>query len=115
MNLINIATHYIDMYDNLSSSSELSPELPPSSTFRSAFLSANLETAAGDNVAPAALARIVSKADFEHVVIVGQFNLEFIIVRKRDDTSQGDRMDDLFIVNMHRTKNGISRRCRRRR
>ena len=101
VNLVSIASHYIDMYNKLSSSSKLSPALPPSSTFRSAFSSANLETAADDNVASAALSRIISKVDFEHMVIVGQFNLGFIIVRKRDDTSEDSGMDDLFIVDQH--------------
>ncbi|KAH0835450.1 hypothetical protein J3R83DRAFT_9084 [Lanmaoa asiatica] len=81
------------------------PPVPtPSSTLRSAVSSANLETAAEDTVASAALSRIISKADFEHMVIVGQFNLGFIIVRKRSDATQGGgggTMDDLFIVDQH--------------
>ena len=106
VNLINIGTHYLDMYNHLSSSSESSsiPPVPPSSTLCSAVSSANLETAAEDSVASAALSRIISKADFEHMVVVGQFNLGFIIVRKRNDTSQdggGGTMDDLFIVDQH--------------
>ncbi|KAJ7641827.1 MutL C terminal dimerization domain-containing protein [Roridomyces roridus] len=44
-----------------------------------------------------ALARTISKADFGGMDIVGQFNLGFIIVRRRDD----DSMDDLFIVDQH--------------
>ena len=101
VNLVTIATHYIDMYNNLSSSSELSAALPPSSTFRLAFSSANLETAADDNVASMALSWIISKVNFEHMVIVGQFGLSFIIVRKRDGASQDNRMDDLSIVDQH--------------
>ncbi|KAF8435426.1 MutL C terminal dimerization domain-containing protein [Boletus edulis BED1] len=107
MNLISIGSYYLDIYNYLSSSSESSPSPPvptPSSTLRSAVSSANLETAAEDTVASAALSRIISKADFEHMVIVGQFNLGFIIVRKRKDLTQGGgggAMDDLFIVDQH--------------
>lgn len=107
VNLISIGTHYLDMYNHLSAisqSTSTSPVPPPSSTFRSAASSANLETAAENTVASAALSRIISKADFEHMVVVGQFNLGFIIVRNRSDTPQGGEggtMDDLFIVDQH--------------
>ncbi|KAG9312414.1 hypothetical protein JVU11DRAFT_6795 [Chiua virens] len=69
-----------------------------------AVSSANLETAADDTVASAALSRIISKTDFEHMVIVGQFNRGFIITRKRSDVAPGvggGSMDDLFIVDQH--------------
>lgn len=107
VNLVSIGSYYLDVYNHLSSSSEPSstPLVPtPSSSLRSAVSSANLETAAEDTVASAALSRIISKADFEHMVVVGQFNLGFIIVRKRSDTTSGGgggRMDDLFIVDQH--------------
>lgn len=105
VNLVGIASHYLDMYNHLSSSSEplSTPPIPtPSSTFRSAVSSSNLETAAENTIASAALSRIISKADFEHMVIAGQFNLGFIIVRKRSDVMQGGgAMDDLFIVDQH--------------
>ena len=107
VNLINLGTHYLDMYNHFASSSESSPTPnlpPPSSTLRSAVSSANLESAVEDTVASAALSRIISKVDFEHMVVVGQFNLGFIIVRKRDGTPQsggGTAMDDLFIVDQH--------------
>ena len=97
VNLVNIGSYYLDMYNHLSSSPPTPPVPTPSSTLRSAVSSANLDTAAEDTVASAALSRIISKADFEHMVVVGQFNLGFIIVRKRRDVT----MDDLFIVDQH--------------
>ena len=99
VNLVSIGSYYLDMYNRLSSSSESAsaPPVPaPSSSLRSAVSSANLETAAENTVASAALSRIISKADFEHMVVVGQFNLGFIIARKR-----GGATDDLFIVDQH--------------
>lgn len=109
VNLVGIGAYYLDMYNHLSASSEFpsSPPVPtPSSTFRSAVSSANLETAAEDTVASAALSRIISKTDFEHMVVVGQFNLGFIIVRKQNGAMQGGGVgggttDDLFIVDQH--------------
>ena len=44
------------------------------------------------------LSRNVQKADFEHMEIIGQFNLGFIIVRRLDDKNSAD---DLFIVDQH--------------
>lgn len=52
--------------------------------------------------ADTALARVISKSDFATMDIVGQFNLGFIITRRRtehDDPRQ--QMDDLFIVDQH--------------
>jgi DNA mismatch repair protein PMS2 len=58
-----------------------------------------------------ALARIIDKADFADMEILGQFNLGFIVARRRktivpsgaDSQSQGVEgvMDDLFIVDQH--------------
>jgi DNA mismatch repair protein PMS2 len=53
-----------------------------------------------------ALARVIDKADFVNMDIIGQFNLGFIIVRRQkaaacDDGGEGDQMDDLFIVDQH--------------
>lgn len=99
VNLVSIGSHYLDMYNHLSSSSESIPPTPTrNSSLRSAISSANLDAAADDSVASAALSRIISKADFEHMVVVGQFNLGFIIVRKQ---GEGGTMDDLFIVDQH--------------
>jgi len=44
------------------------------------------------------LSRNVQKTDFDHMEIIGQFNLGFIIVRRRD---QMNSADDLFIVDQH--------------
>ncbi|KAG8215650.1 hypothetical protein J3R82DRAFT_7521 [Butyriboletus roseoflavus] len=105
VNIVSIGSHYLDIYNHLLSSSEplSTPPVPtPSSIFRSAVSASNLETAAEDTIASAALSRIISKADFEHMAVVGQFNLGFIIVRKRSDGMQGGGvMDDLFIVDQH--------------
>ncbi|MBW0463043.1 hypothetical protein O181_002758 [Austropuccinia psidii MF-1] len=48
--------------------------------------------------AEAVLSRKVQKCDFERMQVVGQFNLGFIIVRRRD---QENFEDDLFIVDQH--------------
>ncbi|KAK0233751.1 hypothetical protein IW262DRAFT_1332352 [Armillaria fumosa] len=45
-----------------------------------------------------ALSRIISKSDFSEMDIVGQFNLGFIVTRRRKGE---DGMDDLFIVDQH--------------
>ncbi|KAF8839227.1 DNA mismatch repair protein MutL [Paxillus ammoniavirescens] len=101
VDLVSVGSQYLDLYTHLTSKSQSSPPpVPtstPSATLRSAVSSANLETAAADNVASAALSRIISKADFEHMQILGQFNLGFIIW-----------------INMRRMKSGTLRRCRRR-
>ncbi|KAK0455931.1 hypothetical protein EV421DRAFT_1749514 [Armillaria borealis] len=46
----------------------------------------------------AALSRVISKSDFSEMDIVGQFNLGFIVTRRRRGD---DGMDDLFIVDQH--------------
>ncbi|KAK0481600.1 hypothetical protein IW261DRAFT_1471496 [Armillaria novae-zelandiae] len=46
----------------------------------------------------AALSRVISKSDFSEMDIVGQFNLGFIVTRRRKGE---DGMDDLFIVDQH--------------
>ncbi len=53
-----------------------------------------------------ALARVIDKADFANMDIIGQFNLGFIVVRRQkaaacDDGGKRDQMDDLFIVDQH--------------
>ncbi|TFK22541.1 DNA mismatch repair protein MutL [Coprinopsis marcescibilis] len=55
-----------------------------------------------------ALSRVISKQDFETMDIIGQFNLGFIIVRRRQpalpasgDDKRSHAMDDLFIVDQH--------------
>ncbi|KAK0466391.1 uncharacterized protein EV420DRAFT_1511385 [Desarmillaria tabescens] len=51
-----------------------------------------------DNNDEAALSRVISKSDFSEMDIVGQFNLGFIVTRRRKGE---DGMDDLFIVDQH--------------
>ena len=56
-----------------------------------------------DDEAVEALSRVIDKADFAEMEVVGQFNLGFIVVRRRKPpTDDGDAtvgaMDDLFIV-----------------
>lgn len=52
----------------------------------------------GSGDAGSALSRIISKVDFGEMDIIGQFNLGFIITRRR---KKEERMDDLFIVDQH--------------
>ncbi|PCH42834.1 DNA mismatch repair protein MutL [Wolfiporia cocos MD-104 SS10] len=55
-----------------------------------------------DREAVEALSRVIDKSDFASMDIVGQFNLGFIIARRKvaqDDSTNG--MDDLFIVDQH--------------
>lgn len=55
---------------------------------------------ADDENATAALARVLSKADFGLMDVVGQFNLGFIVARLRKAGGEG-ATDDLFIVDQH--------------
>ena len=56
-----------------------------------------------------ALARVIKKQDFATMDVVGQFNLGFIVARRRKPVAAADRqigladavMDDLFIVDQH--------------
>ncbi|GAA5987368.1 hypothetical protein JCM10908_001929 [Rhodotorula pacifica] len=59
-----------------------------------------------DEAAEATLSRVVSKADFDAMQVVGQFNLGFIIARRRVEVPDGradggELHDDLFIVDQH--------------
>lgn len=88
--------------------------LPPSSPTKS-LPADGLEEAGlqkSEAEAEAALSRSVDKADFARMEVVGQFNLGFIIARKRSGVfgTQGKRRatasesithDDLFIVDQH--------------
>ncbi|KAI0640833.1 hypothetical protein C8Q79DRAFT_920459 [Trametes meyenii] len=59
---------------------------------------------ASDEDAAAALSRVIDKADFAAMDIVGQFNLGFIVVRRRTRAGSGQEAtgtDDLFIVDQH--------------
>ncbi|KAJ3558446.1 hypothetical protein NM688_g920 [Phlebia brevispora] len=69
---------------------------------RDAGLSNAEDTARADE----ALSRIIEKADFASMEVVGQFNLGFIVVRRRKEkgASSGQAsgsIDDLFIVDQH--------------
>nr|WJN24954.1 mismatch repair protein [Pseudozyma thailandica] len=49
-----------------------------------------------------ALSRVIHKQDFASMQVLGQFNLGFIIARRRTTPdSSTDEMDDLFIVDQH--------------
>jgi DNA mismatch repair protein PMS2 len=63
-----------------------------------------------DERAANALARVIQKKDFDTMVVVGQFNLGFIVVRRQSDkrtemdeseAESSQRLDDLFIVDQH--------------
>jgi DNA mismatch repair protein PMS2 len=65
--------------------------------------SSDLESAdlgADDENATAALARVLSKADFSSMDVVGQFNRGFIVARLCKTGGEG-ATDDLFIVDQH--------------
>lgn len=54
--------------------------------------------------AEAALSRVISKADFGRMEVLGQFNKGFIIARLRhsaEDEDEDDASDDLFIIDQH--------------
>ena len=79
----------------------LSQSRPPQLT----TLSSDLESAdlgADDEQATAALARVLSKADFGLMDVVGQFNRGFIVARLCKIGGEGaGATDDLFIVDQH--------------
>jgi DNA mismatch repair protein PMS2 len=80
----------------------LRPQAPQPATRSSDLESADL--GADDEKATAALARVLSKADFGLMEVVGQFNRGFIVARlsKIDGGSEGSgATDDLFIVDQH--------------
>jgi DNA mismatch repair protein PMS2 len=60
---------------------------------------AGLSNADDDEKAVSALARVIDKLDFDSMEVIGQFNLGFIIVRRRKGSD--NQMDDLFIVDQH--------------
>ncbi|KAH7907597.1 MutL C terminal dimerization domain-containing protein [Hygrophoropsis aurantiaca] len=61
---------------------------------------AGITNAEDGEKAAVALSRIIDKDDFRTMDILGQFNLGFIITRRRKTDSSGP-LDDLFIVDQH--------------
>lgn len=55
---------------------------------------ANADTAQVDRV----LSRVIGKEDFEEMVILGQFNMAFIIARRSKPAKQDGSVDDIFII-----------------
>lgn len=54
--------------------------------------------------ATTALSRIIDKIDFASMEVLGQFNLGFIVARRRkavEERSETAEMDDLFIIDQH--------------
>ncbi|KAG6918010.1 hypothetical protein DXG01_017020 [Tephrocybe rancida] len=67
---------------------------------------AGVSNTENDEGAIRALARIIDKKDFSKMDVVGQFNLGFIVTRRRKVVDENDDvsatvMDDLFIVDQH--------------
>lgn len=60
---------------------------------------ASVSNTVEDEKAVVALSRVIKKKDFDEMVVVGQFNLGFIVVRRH--SGGADEMDDLFIVDQH--------------
>ncbi|KAF8797761.1 hypothetical protein BYT27DRAFT_6923499 [Phlegmacium glaucopus] len=70
------------------------------------LVDAGVANTENDEKAVDALSRVIDKDDFATMGIVGQFNLGFIVVRRRktvvsNDSDDSDEMDDLFIVDQH--------------
>lgn len=86
---------------NTSCADEAASPQPPSAAKSGALAGASIDQ--DDAKAEATLARVVSKADFEAMRVVGQFNLGFIIARRTvaADDSGANAQDDLFIVDQH--------------
>jgi DNA mismatch repair protein PMS2 len=59
------------------------------------------DLAADNENATATLTRVLSKADFGSMRVVGQFNRGFIVARLRKTDGAGASTDDLFIVDQH--------------
>ena len=74
------------------------------------LVDAGVSNTDNDERAVDALARVIEKEDFASMDVVGQFNLGFIVARRRKDTyppssvsisQELQVMDDLFIVDQH--------------
>ncbi|TFK72296.1 DNA mismatch repair protein MutL [Pluteus cervinus] len=67
-------------------------------------LDAGVQNVDDTDSAADALSRIIEKEDFGKMEVIGQFNLGFIIARRRKAVATGptvENMDDLFIVDQH--------------
>ena len=81
---------------------------PPSGGASEAIRDAGISNVEDDDRAAEALARVIDKSDFRSMDIVGQFNLGFIIGRRRKldtppptDPASCETLDDLFIIDQH--------------
>ena len=80
------------------------PELNsgPSASKPSLGPDAGISNVEDDEKAAHALSRVIDKLDFRSMEIVGQFNLGFIVARRRKAIhGEAGEMDDLFIVDQH--------------
>ncbi|PFH47230.1 hypothetical protein AMATHDRAFT_152687 [Amanita thiersii Skay4041] len=67
---------------------------------------AGISNIENNETAAQALSRVIEKIDFGNMEVLGQFNLGFIIVRRRKPGStlgmeEAQTMDDLFIIDQH--------------
>ncbi|KAJ9104150.1 hypothetical protein QFC19_004134 [Naganishia cerealis] len=58
---------------------------------------ANSDSAQVDRV----LSRVIGKEDFNEMIILGQYNLAFIIARRIKASADGQSVDDIFIIDQH--------------
>ncbi|KAF7340690.1 Mismatch repair endonuclease PMS2 [Mycena sanguinolenta] len=95
-NMSKISSSWRRLLQSRDTTSARREEDVPSTVLRDA----GITDATSDDVATEVLARTITKDDFGLMEILGQFNLGFIIVRRRKD-EDGAAMDDLFIVDQH--------------
>lgn len=62
---------------------------------------AGIENFDNSQAAEQALSRVLHKTDFENLEILGQFNLGFVIVKRKAKNDDGLQENDLFIVDQH--------------
>ena len=62
---------------------------------------AGLENTEDFKAAEQALSRLLHKSDFENLQVIGQFNLGFLIVKRRATNIIGREENDLFIIDQH--------------
>jgi DNA mismatch repair protein PMS2 len=84
--------------------SYISPAFDPDAELKSSIgQDAGVSNLEDDERAADALSRVIDKEDFGSMEITGQFNLGFIVTRRRKAIDKEGRadMDDLFIVDQH--------------